>query len=58
MIEFLEWIQILSLEIEERAVNAAVWEEIFHSPKVKATSRSEQAYKDHLRVNTFDEMVR
>ena len=33
------------------------WEAKFHLSKVKATSRSEQAFKDYLRVNEFEELV-
>ena len=34
------------------------WEAKFHLSKVKATSRSVQAFKDYLRVNDFEELVR
>ena len=34
------------------------WEAKFHLAKVKATSRSVQAFKDYLRVNEFEELVR
>ena len=34
------------------------WEAKFHLSKVKATSRSVQAFKDYLRVNEFEELVR
>ena len=33
------------------------WEAKFHLSKVKATSRSEQAFKDYLRVSEFEELV-
>lgn len=34
------------------------WEAKFHLSKVKSTSRSVQAFKDYLRVNEFEELVR
>ena len=34
------------------------WEAKFHLTKVKATSRSVQAFKDYLRVNDFEELMR
>ena len=39
-------------------VAAEKWEAKFHLSKVKATSRSVQAFKDYLRVNEFEELVR
>jgi hypothetical protein len=33
------------------------WEAKFHLSKVKATSRSAQAFKDYLRINEFEELV-
>ena len=39
-------------------VAAEKWEAKFHLPKVKATSRSVQAFKDYLKVNEFEELVR
>ncbi len=33
------------------------WQAKFHLSKVKATSRSAQAFKDYLRINEFEEMV-
>jgi hypothetical protein len=33
------------------------WEAKFHLSKVRATSRSEQAFKDYLRVNEFAEIA-
>ena len=43
---------------KEGVIPLAKWEAKFHLSKVKATSRSEQAFKDYLRVDAFDEMVR
>ena len=34
------------------------WEAKFHLSKVKATTRSVQAFKDYLRVSEFEELVR
>jgi hypothetical protein len=34
------------------------WEAKFHLTKVQATSRSVQAFKDYLRTNEFEELVR
>ena len=34
------------------------WEAKFHLTKVQATSRSVQAFKDYLRINEFEELVR
>ena len=34
------------------------WEAKFHLSKVLATSRSVQAFKDYLRVNEFEDLVR
>ena len=33
------------------------WQAKFQLSKVKATSRSEQAFKDYLRVDAFEELV-
>jgi hypothetical protein len=33
------------------------WEAKFYLSKVKATSRSAEAFKDYLRVNEFEELV-
>jgi hypothetical protein len=33
------------------------WEAKFYLSKVKATSRSAQAFKDYLRINEFEELV-
>jgi hypothetical protein len=37
-------------------VPTAKWEAKFHLTKVKATTRSVQAFKDYLRVNDFEEL--
>ena len=37
-------------------VAAEKWEAKFHLSKVKATSRSVQAFKDYLRINEFEEL--
>ena len=34
------------------------WEAKFHLSKVKATSRSVQAFKDYLRMSEFEDLVR
>jgi hypothetical protein len=34
------------------------WQAKFQLSKVKATSRSAQAFKDYLRINDFQELVR
>jgi hypothetical protein len=39
-------------------VAAEKWEAKFHLSKVKATSRSAQAFKDYLRINEFGELMR
>ena len=39
-------------------VTAEKWEAKFHLSKVNATTRSVQAFKDYLRVNDFEELVR
>jgi hypothetical protein len=35
-----------------------MWEAKFHLSKVKATSRSGQAFKDYLRIDEFEELAR
>ncbi len=42
---------------KEGIIPQAKWEAKFHLSKVKATSRSEQAFKDYLRVNEFEELA-
>ena len=42
---------------KEGIIPLAKWQAKFHLSKVKATSRSEQAFKDYLRVNEFEELV-
>jgi hypothetical protein len=42
---------------KEGIIPQAKWEAKFHLSKVKATSRSEQAFKDYLRVNSFEEIA-
>jgi hypothetical protein len=37
-------------------VAAEKWEAKFHLSKVKATSRSVQAFKDYLRIKEFEEL--
>jgi hypothetical protein len=37
-------------------VPTAKWEAKFHLSKVKATSRSVQAFKDYLRIKEFEEL--
>ena len=37
-------------------VAAEKWEAKFHLSKVKATSRSVQAFKDYLRITEFDQL--
>jgi hypothetical protein len=43
--------------VKEGIIPQAKWEAKFHLSKVKATSRSEQAFKDYLRVNDFGEIA-
>jgi hypothetical protein len=43
---------------KEGIIPQAKWEAKFHLSKVKATSRSAQAFKDYLRINEFEELVR
>ena len=38
-------------------VAAEKWEAKFHLSKVKATSRSVQAFKDYLRISEFEELM-
>lgn len=42
---------------KESIIPEAKWEAKFYLSKVKATSRSEQAFKDYLRVNDFGEIA-
>lgn len=39
-------------------VAAEKWAAKFHLSKVNATSRSVKAFKDYLRINEFEELVR
>jgi hypothetical protein len=41
---------------KEGQIPQATWEAKFHLSGVKATSRSEQAFKDYLRVNAFKDL--
>jgi hypothetical protein len=41
---------------KEGIIPQAKWEAKFHLSKVKATSRSAQAFKDYLRVNAFEDL--
>jgi hypothetical protein len=41
---------------KEPFILTSTWEAKFHLSKVKATSRSVQAFKDYLRVNDFEEI--
>jgi hypothetical protein len=43
---------------KERLIPLAKWQAKFQLSKVKATRRSEQAFKDYLRVNEFEGLVR
>jgi hypothetical protein len=43
---------------KEQIIPLATWEAKFHLSKVKATTRSGQAFKDYLRIDEFAEMVR
>jgi hypothetical protein len=43
--------------VKEGIIPQSKWEAKFHLSKVKATSRSEQAFKDYLRVNDFGEIA-
>ena len=42
---------------KEGIIPLAKWEAKFHLSKVRATSRSEQGFKDYLRVNEFEEIA-
>jgi hypothetical protein len=42
---------------KEGIIPLAKREAKFHLSKVKETSRSEQAFKDYLRVDAFEELV-
>ncbi len=42
---------------KEGIIPQAKWEAKFLLSKVRATSRSEQAFKDYLRVNEFEELA-
>jgi hypothetical protein len=41
---------------KEPFILTSTWEAKFHLSKVKATSRSVQAFKDYLRVDSFEEI--
>jgi hypothetical protein len=41
---------------KEPFIKLDTWEAKFHLSKVKATSRSVQAFKDYLRVDGFEEL--
>jgi hypothetical protein len=43
---------------KEKLIPLATWEAKFHLSKVKATTRSGQAFKDYLRIDEFEEIVR
>ena len=43
---------------KEKLIPLATWEAKFHLSKVKATTRSGQAFKDYLRIDEFKELVR
>lgn len=43
---------------KEPFIRLGRWEEKFALSKVKATSRSVQMFKDYLRINDFEELVR
>ena len=42
---------------KEPYILLSTWEAKFHLSKVKATSRSVQAFKDYLRVDDFEELT-
>ena len=42
---------------KEGIIPLAKWQAKFHLSKVRATSRSEQVFKDYLRVNDFEEIA-
>jgi hypothetical protein len=42
---------------KEGIIPQANWEAKFHLSKVKATTRSGKAFKDYLRVNSFEELA-
>jgi hypothetical protein len=41
---------------KEPFILTSTWEAKFHLSKVKATSRSVQAFKDYLRVDSFEDI--
>ena len=43
---------------KESIIPASRWGAKFHLSKVKATTRSVQAFKDYLQVNKFEELVK
>jgi hypothetical protein len=43
---------------KEQIIPLAMWEAKFHLSKVKATTRSGQAFKDYLRIDEFEELAR
>jgi len=42
---------------KEQIIPLAKWEAKFHLSKVKATTRSGQAFKDYLRIDEFEELI-
>jgi hypothetical protein len=42
---------------KEKLIPLATWEAKFHLSKVKATTRSGQAFKDYLRIDEFEELA-
>jgi hypothetical protein len=42
---------------KEGIIPQTKWEAKFHLSKVKATTRSAQAFKDYLQVNEFEELL-
>jgi hypothetical protein len=40
---------------KQQIISLAVWEAKFNLSKVKATTRSGQAFKDYLRIDQFEE---
>jgi len=43
---------------KEQIILLAEWEAKFHLSKVKATTRSAQAFKDYLRIDEFEDLTR
>ena len=43
---------------QEKLISLAMWQGEFHLSKVKTAARTVQAFKEYLRVDGFEELVR